>query len=68
MNPRYGYIMTNRSIEGDTLVYPKKFSDNYYNMRKGKYPYFQDQLGLYGIPGIIRYSPSKDPKRNRIGV
>ena len=63
LNPRYGYFMANRILCNKLLVYPKKFSDNYSTLRKGKYPYFQDYMGLYGIPGIIRYSSSSDPKR-----
>ena len=64
LNPRYGYFMINRLIEGVLFVYPKKFSDNYSTLRKGKYPYFQDYMGLYGIPGITRYSSSSDTKRH----
>lgn len=63
LNPKYGYFITNRLIDGKLLVYPKKFSDNYSTIRKQKHPYFQNYMGLYGIPGIIRYSPSSDTKR-----
>lgn len=63
LNSKYGYFMTNRLVNNKLLVYPKKLGDSYYNLRKGKHPHFSSQMGLYGIPGIIRYSASSDSKR-----
>lgn len=51
---KYCYFITNRMIEGEYWIYPQRFSDNYKTLQKGKYPYFQDYLGLYGLPGITR--------------
>lgn len=54
MRSSYLYFMTNRMLEGEYLVFPKRFSDNYKTLKKGKYPYFQPYMGLMGIPGITK--------------
>lgn len=54
MRSSYLYFMTNRMLEGEYLVFPKRFSDNYKTLKKGKYPYFQSYMGLMGIPGITK--------------
>lgn len=54
MRSSYLYFMTNRMLEGEYLVFPKRFSDNYKTLKKGKYPYFQPYMGLIGIPGITK--------------
>lgn len=62
INPKYGYFVTNRFIRGKLLVYPKKFSDNYYTLKKTRKPFYQYYMGSYGIPGIIKYCYSFDEK------
>lgn len=54
MRSSYLYFMTNRMLEGEYLVFPKRFSDNYKTLKKGKYPYYQPYMGLMGIPGITK--------------
>lgn len=54
MRSSYLYFMTNKMLEGEYLVFPKRFSDNYKTLKKGKYPYFQSYMGLMGIPGITK--------------
>lgn len=58
LRSRYAYFITNRMLEGDYLVYPQRFSDNYKTLKKGKYPFYEPFMGLIGIPGItkIKYS------------
>lgn len=62
MRSSYLYFMTNRMLEGEYLVFPKRFSDNYKTLKKGKYPYYQPYMGLMGIPGItkIRFSNERN--------
>lgn len=54
----YAYFLSNRMLEGEYLVYPKRFSDNYKSLQKDKHPFYQDYMGLMGIPGAtkIKYS------------
>lgn len=56
--------MVNTELEGELLVYPKKFTDNYYTMIKRKHPNYQDYMDWYTIPGLTRYQYSgfKIPK------
>ena len=63
-NNKYGYFMVNRELDGELLVYPKKFTDNYYTMIRGKHPNYQNYMGWYTIPGLTRYQYSdfKIPK------
>ena len=60
LNSRYGYFRTNRRIEGKFYIYPMKFSDDYSTLRRGKYPYYINYLGLIGIPGLIKYQYSNE--------
>lgn len=62
INPKYGYFVTNRFIRGKLLVYPKKFSDNYYTLKKSRKPFYQNYTGNYGIPGIIKYYHTSNDK------
>jgi len=57
INQRFGYLMSNRPINGTTYVYPYKFADDYNRIRKG-YPIYSDFIGYIGIPGIIKYQYS----------
>lgn len=56
---RYAYIITNRKIEDDFYIYPRKFSDNYEILKKGKYPNIHNHFMYYGIPGIIKIKYSE---------
>lgn len=51
---KYCYFMTNRMLEGEYYIYPARYSDDYRTLQKGKYPYFQEVMGLIGIPGITK--------------
>ena len=55
----YAYFMTNRMLEGEYYVYPKRFADNYRTLQKGKYPYYMPYMGLYGLPGITKLKGSE---------
>lgn len=60
INSRYGYFRTNRPIGGKFYIYPMKFSDDYSTLRRGKYPYYINNMGLIGIPGLTRYQYSNE--------
>lgn len=57
MRSKFAYFMTNRMLEGEYFVYPERFCDNYKTLKNGKYKFYEQNMGLYGIPGItkIRY-------------
>lgn len=60
MRSKYAYFMTNRMLEGEYLVYPKRFSDHYKSLHKGKYPFYEPYMGKMGIPGITKISYSNE--------
>lgn len=60
INSRYGYFRTNRPVDGKFYIYPMKFSDDYSTLRRGKYPYYINNMGLIGIPGLTRYQYSNE--------
>jgi hypothetical protein len=62
MDPRYGYFITNRPLEGKIYVYPIKYADSYQTYKRGKHEDYLKALDncLHGGPtGYIKYQYSK---------
>lgn len=57
---KFGYIITNRRINNDYMILPKKLWDNVKIGKKltTKYPHYQKLFGYYGITGITKYKYS----------
>lgn len=54
---KYAYFITNKRLEGNYYIYPKRFSDSY--ATKNKAEFYHYYMGLIGLPGITRVQYSK---------
>lgn len=59
---KFGYFITNRSINGQKFIYPKRFINTYDTKLMSKYPMYDKYMGMYGIRGLTRYQYSKRDK------
>lgn len=57
---KYCYITSNRPINGTWYIFPRKYTNNYYLLKRN-IPDIHSSFGLIGIPGYtkINYSNSK---------